>query len=62
MLMLLAALQSEYGVPDPQQLEGLMAGLAAGDGNLWLSCTTAPGRRYTAWPCPFWAADTTRRT
>lgn len=31
MLMLLAALQSEYGVPDPQQLEGLMAGLAAGD-------------------------------
>ena len=31
MLMLLAALQGEYGVPDPQQLEGLMAGLAAGD-------------------------------
>lgn len=31
MLMLLAALQSEYGVPDPQQLEELMAGLAAGD-------------------------------
>ncbi|EGJ45736.2 hypothetical protein HMPREF0866_02513 [Ruminococcaceae bacterium D16] len=31
MLMLLAALQSEYGVPDPHQLEGLMAGLAAGD-------------------------------
>ena len=31
MLMLLAALQSEYGIPDPQQLEGLMAGLAAGD-------------------------------
>ena len=31
MLMLLAALQSEYGVPDPKQLEELMAGLAAGD-------------------------------
>lgn len=31
MLMLLAALQSEYGVPDPRQLEELMAGLAAGD-------------------------------
>lgn len=31
MLMLLAALQSEYGVPDPHQLEQLMAGLAAGD-------------------------------
>ena len=31
MLMLLAALQSEYGVPDPQQLEELMAGLATGD-------------------------------
>lgn len=31
MLMLLAALQSEYGTPDPRQLEGLMAGLAAGD-------------------------------
>ena len=31
MLMLLAALQSEYGVPDPHQLEELMAGLAAGD-------------------------------
>lgn len=31
MLVFLAALQSEYGVPDPQQLEGLMAGLAAGD-------------------------------
>lgn len=31
MLMLLAALQSEYGTPDPRQLEELMAGLAAGD-------------------------------
>lgn len=31
MLPILVALQSEYGVPDPQQLEGLMAGLAAGD-------------------------------
>ena len=31
MPVFLAALQSEYGVPDPQQLEGLMAGLAAGD-------------------------------
>lgn len=31
MLMLLAALQSEYGVPDPKQLEELMAGLASGD-------------------------------
>ena len=31
MLMLLAALQSEYGVPDPHQLEELMAGLATGD-------------------------------
>ena len=31
MLMLLAALQSEYGVPDPRQLEELMAGLAARD-------------------------------
>ena len=61
MLMLLAALQSEYGVPDPQQLEGLRA-WPPETGNLWLSCTTAPGRRYTAWPCPFWAADTTRRT
>lgn len=31
MLPILVALQSEYGVPDSQQLEALMAGLAAGD-------------------------------
>ena len=60
MLMLLAALQSEYGVPDPQQLEGLMAGLAAGDRESLAQLYHRT--RAAAWPCPFWAADTTRRT
>ena len=62
MWTVLAALQMEYGAIRGEELEPLMAGLAAGTKRPWDSCTAAPGRRCTAWPCPSSATATTPRT
>ena len=53
MLILLETMAEERRTAAaPELLEPLMARLAGGIRRRWQSCTTARGRRCTAWPYP----------